>query len=249
MIYDDLGFNIDSLEYGLIRKKTNILTLLFFIFFVTFLMVLLPFSFFWVLKVPIEINEVNREYWETDYQNFMIWYHLILGLLILLSGIFTLVFFKRKPFDYIIINKDNNLNNYLQINTNKNRSLYVNDEKCFFFSSETGKTEEITDPIMIDSLLNKYVFWHRWNKINDYKIKKLNKKTILSFKVKVNGIVYVYRYRIICDYNNLPTKITETVGVKSNSRTSSIFMTYYLENLNRPIHSNLDKRALDKLTD
>ena len=245
MIVTDIGLDLNNLEYAIIKKKNQILPLVFIILGSSFLLVAIPFIVIWLLKVPVEINGVNRYPYETIYINFMLTFNSIFGSIAISSLLAAFILNKKKPIDFLIVNKDFDYNTYYEIVLKKNRSLFFTQKKAFYYDYLANELEEISSREEILYLIDKYIFWKKWSSIENYKVIKKNKKTILKFSYKNKRIVLNYRYAFFYQGNNIPYLINESVGNNQNSRNSTNVMnSYYLTNLNRNISRKLPEKIM-----
>jgi hypothetical protein len=234
MIARKLGFDLKNIDYGLIKKRNNtaifVLGLLFSIFFWVFV----SFVIIWLIKIPIEINGVTREYNEIEYQNFMMTFTTVFGSFLLIFLIGLIIGLSQKPKDFIIISKDINLNKIYLIHYKKNRQAIIIGDRLFLYNGFTNGYEIIKNMEKINELKSKYLFWERWEEIGKYKITDKTKKTILTFKIEDGGIVFKYRYSLKKSSSNIPFKISESVEkMAARNNVGANFNTYYFYDINR----------------
>ncbi|MDT8337464.1 MAG: hypothetical protein RQ856_06535 [Candidatus Izemoplasmatales bacterium] len=203
---------------------------------ISFGLVVIPFIVIFLLKEPIEINDVMHQFSDPEYQSFMIIFISAFGLITLIFLIVAYIFKIQKPSDYIIINKDNNFRKYYQVNYKKNQSLFITENGAFYYNKLTNQIRKISDYREIQVLKGKYIFWLIWDDIIDYRVIKKNKKTILIFSSEKSRIVLNYRYYFPISKSSLPEEITEIISNKSPSRNSiQSFYTYYFTDNNRQL--------------
>lgn len=245
MISTEIGLDLNNLEYAIIKKKNQILPLVLIIIGFSFLLVAIPFLVIWLLQVPVEINGVNRYPYEQIYINFMVTFNAIFTSLTISILLAAFILNKKKPMDFIIINKDFDYNTYYEIILKKNRSIFFTQKKAFYYNYLSNELEEISSKEEILYLIDKYIFWKKWMNVESYKVVKKNKKTILKFSYKNRRIVLNYRYALIYQGNTIPYLIRESVGNNQNSRNSTNVMnSYYLTNLNRNISRKLPEKIM-----
>ncbi|MFA7076071.1 MAG: hypothetical protein WC152_05315 [Candidatus Izemoplasmatales bacterium] len=248
MISKKIGVNIKNLEYSVIKKKSNSLSLVLGIIGFTCTIMVIPFLILWFLKVPIEINDITREYYEIEYKNFMIIFNSIFaGISIFIFSI-VIILSVRKPKDYIFINKDMNFTKFFQVNINKNKLLFITDSKTFYYNKKTEKINNVHGKEEILELRNTYLFWEKWEDIKDYRVVSKNKKTILIFNYENKGTVLNYRYYFPTLSSNLPEKITEIINKRTTtSNSTASFNTYYFTENNRQINHRLPDKIVQAL--
>jgi len=233
MKFNEIGFDFSNLQYGVIKKKNLLAPLILLILSVTFLLIMIPFLLLWFFEVPIEINGVMRESSEIEYQNFMKIFLSIFGFLTIGQILILIYFYKRNPREYIIISKDLNLDSYYRIKLSNTLYLYIFPDQAMYYDESNNSLRKINDYKEKQALEKKYIFWDRWNNIEDYQIKKNNKKTVLIFDDKNNRTALRYRYTFSLTNNLIPKKITEIVSSRTSNNTMNSINVYYFIDINR----------------
>lgn len=234
MKYNEIGFDLSNLQYGIIKQKNGMLSMFLFLFGSIFLLVAIPFAVIWSLGVPIEINEVMRESNEPEYTSFMITMMSVFGLIgtaSLIAGYFS---YKTPAIDYIKLGKDSSLDDFYSVRISPNKDLYLFQNVAVYHDKTNNSVVKVTDQKRIDEMKDRYIFWLKWTNLEDYKTAKKNKKTILSFKDKSQRIVLSYKYVFYLTSNLIPEKISETIySSSSNQRSLNSYRVYYFTEINR----------------
>jgi hypothetical protein len=247
MEYNEIGFDFSNLEYGIISRKNSILLIISAITTSAFFIIFLIFFILYLAKVPIEINGVIREFYETEYKSFFSIFLLVMGGISFPGLIYSIFFFFKKPSPYIYITKDSNFETYYQINLSDTKILYIFSKIAFYYYPSSKRLEEINSYNDIVELKQKYLFWQLFADVKDYTIKNKTKKTILSFKKQKQRTVLEYRYTFYHNDSFIPNKITEMVQNKSSYRNSlNQINTYYFDDLNQVPNINLPQEIVAK---
>ena len=234
MKYNEIGFDLSNLQYGIIKQKNGMLGMFLLIFGGIFFAVAIPFVIIWALGVPMEINGVMRESTDPEYISFMGMMLSVFGLIGLISLIASYFSYKAKATDYIKLGKDSNLDDFFSVRISPNQDLYIYQKLAIYHNKITDDCMKVTDIQTIEEMRDRYIFWLRWPDLRDYKTVKKNKKTILSFKDQSGRIVLSYKYVFYLTSNLIPEKISETVySSSSNQRSFQSYRIYYFTDINR----------------
>lgn len=245
MLNNEIRVDFANLNYSIIKKKDFLAFMILAIIAFSFALIVIPFLIIWVLKAPMEINGVIRQANETEYIQFMTVFVAVFGSVTLLLLLTLLVTHKEKAKDFIIIDKDINLNRFYEIIL-KNKSLFISESKTFYFHHKNETIDMINDYQAKVQLRNKYLFWEKWEKLENYKILNKKKKTVLVFKEKIGRTVLYYRYYFPNDGSYLPSKITEIISNQSaNTRSNQRISTYVFTENNKTINRHYHRKVLE----
>ncbi len=248
MEFNEIGFDFSNLEYGTISKKNSIAFLIIAITSLSFIIIFIVFLILYMFKVPIEINDIVREYSDPEYQNFMRVFLGIMGAISLPSIIYSVVYLLRQPTPYIYINKDSNFETYYQINLSKKKTLYLFDKTAFYYYPLTKETRQLNNYQEIMDLKQNYLFWLKFKDIQNYKVKKSEKKTVLTFDLPRQRTVLKYHYTLYYNMSSMPEKIREIIQNKSSTRNSVNQMnTYFFTSINQVPNISLPSEITAKL--
>ncbi|PKK94525.1 MAG: hypothetical protein CVV60_05970 [Tenericutes bacterium HGW-Tenericutes-5] len=251
MINNQINLRFDNLDYSIIKKKNINPAFFLFLNGFIYLSVAIPFVVLWLLEVPFEINEELHQASDIEYIRFM---SIFLGIFLSISLVCIIVgvlFLRRKPQDYIFISKDLNFDEIYKIRQNKRTTIYIKKNKGLIYDEVTEGVLEINTLSEINDILNKYLFWLKWENIEDFKIKMKNKKTVLEFMEKTNKTVLKYRYSIPQSNSYLPERITETITNRTRSGKSNLssYNIYYFTDNNVQRNLNLPNKVTDYFND
>ncbi len=245
MQLNELGFDYSTLEFASISKKNHLLLLIMLIFSSSFFIILITFIILYLLKVPMDINGVQREFSEPEYSSFFTMFLTILTALSLLGIIIAIIQIFIKPKPYINLNKDIDLNKYYQIIINNSKEFYLFDQIGFYYFPKTQEVTKIKNYSEIINLKEKYIFWERFNKVENPKIKILPKKIVLSFKQKNQRTILQYRYSFKNINGIYPEIVSEAIQNGSGTRNSLNQMaTYYFDSINRQPNTRLPDKII-----
>ncbi len=245
MLNNDIRVDFDRLDYSIVKKKDFLAFMILAIIGFSFALIVIPFLIIWLVQAPIEINNVIRQADEPEYIEFMTIFLSIFGSLTVLILISLLITYKNQAKDYIIIDKDINLNRFYEVILN-NKSLFISESKTFYFRHKNETIDMINDYQAKDQLRNKYLFWEKWKNLDNYKILNKKKKTVLVFKEKIGRTVLYYRYYFSNDGSYLPGKITEIISNQSaNTRSNQRISSYVFTENNKAVNRHYHRKVLD----
>lgn len=245
MLNKDIRFDFNNLEYSVIKKKNFLAFMIIAIITFSFALILIPFIIIWIVQAPVEINGVIRQADESEYVSFMTTFVSSFGILTLILLISLIFIHKSQAKDYIVIDKDINLNRFYEVILSK-KSLFISESKTFYFQHQTETIDMINDYQTANQLKNKYIFWEKWINLENYRLLEKKKKTVLIFNEKTGRTVFEYRYYFPNTGSYLPDKITEIISNKSASTKSNQRITTYIftEN-NRTLSRHYHRKVLD----
>lgn len=238
MNLNELGFDYSNLNSCTITRKTFILPFVGLILFVCFSPILITFLILFELEVPMHFNGVLTYAYEPEYQEFFYIFLSIFGGLSLLSllmgvGIFT------KPKLYMIIDKDSkNYETFYYVhNPRKHQILYITETFALIYNTKYQTLTEETNQREVQELIFQFVFWDAFSRLDKYKIKHTNKKTVLKFKSETLSrfkTVFSIRYSFSNEIQVVPVKVTQMISYTSAGRNSiQAYNKFYFDNINR----------------
>lgn len=247
MINKQINLRFDNLDYSTIKKRNINPAFIFFLNGFIYLSVAIPFLVLWILGVPFEINEQLRQPGDVEYIQFMSIFLGIFGSIALVCIITGILFLTKKPLEYITIGKDADFIEILKFRQDRRNQIFIKNHKGVIYDELSDSILEINTSSEIDEIINKYLFWLRWENVQDYNIKQTNKKTVLKFLEKTNQTVLKYRYIIPVTNSYFPEKITETINNRTRSRRSNLssYNIYYFTDNNVQINLKLPQKVYD----
>ena len=252
MNLNELGFDYSNLNSCTITKKTFILPFVGLILFLCFAPILIIFVILYLLEVPMHFNGVLTYPNDPQYQQFFIIFLASFGGLSLLSLSFGLGFF-IKPKLYMVIDKDSkNYEPFYYVNNaRKHQILYITESFALIYNTKYHTLTEETNPKDVQELLYQFVFWNEFARIEKYKIKHKNKKTVLKYKSDSYGrfkTVFYKRYSFSNEIHVVPIKVSEMISYTSAGRNSiQAFNTFYFDNVNRSQSFEMHPEIRNKL--
>ncbi len=254
MNLSELGFDYSNLNSCLIKRKSYTIAFVSAILALVFLPIFIAFLVIYLLKAPIDINDVMTYFGEPAYQRFFVIFLSAIGSISIIFLILTLVNIFKKPRTYIVIDKDKtNFDTYYYIhNYKKNELIYMTSEYMLVYNQKYNSMFEESNKKIIDEVLNRFIFWKNFNKVNDYKIKHKKKRTVLTYKPDSkrsysSGLTKTYYFSN--QTHVVPNKVTEMTSYSGRGRNNiQGFVTYYFENINRrqpvDIHPEIRKKLI-----
>jgi hypothetical protein len=233
MKLSELGFDFSNASSFTMLKKNRLARIYFLIIGFIMLSLLLVFGILFILKVPMDNHGVTYNFGDPEYNKIYITILTVFGVITLacLIGYFSVVFLKSKKYIIKSLNTEGETFYYIYDRSNE---IYLTKEKLLIFKKNLNKLYDDSKPEQIENAFQHYIFWEKFNDITDYRIKALNKKTILKFKLKIGRIAYTNTYKFEDIGSVLPGKITESITYsnRGNNRIQRM-NTYYLESINQ----------------
>ena len=250
----ELGFDYSNLNSCLIKRKNYIIAFVGAILALVFLPIFIAFLVIYLLEVPLDINDVMTNFGEPAYQQFFGIFLPLIGGVSIIVIILTLVGVFSKPKTYMIIDKDKtNFDTFYYIhNHKKNELIYMTSDYMLVYNQKYKSMFEESNKKIINEVINRFVFWKNFDKINDYKIKHKKKRTVLSYKPDAkrsysSGLTKTYYFSN--EIQVVPIKVSEMISYSGRGRNNiQGFVSYYFENINRrqpvDIHPEIRKKLI-----
>lgn len=244
----ELGFDYSNLSSCSIKRKNYLFAIVISILAFTFLIIFITFISFYLAELPMHINDDLVYPSDPRYENF---FQIFLGVFGFISLIFVSLFVLGvlgKPKIFMILDSDQDMNQiYYIYHHSKAEEIYLTEKFAVIYNARYNSVYQEVNPVTVQELMKKFVFWKSFDSLEDVTIKHKNKKTILKSKEKSNRFVTLIKtYSFYNDGNILPYKVTEMVNLRTggNYRTQSMY-TYYFEDINRKqqldIHPEIKK--------
>ncbi|MBN2504618.1 MAG: hypothetical protein JXB20_04670 [Bacilli bacterium] len=247
MTANEIGYDFNKIRTAVIFKHNRMISLMSLILFPTFFLIFLSFLIIYLLRVPMEINDITRNFGEPEYHRFFSIFLPVSGGLSFMQIILFLFIDKALPKTtiYLKTDVDNNLSVYA---VDKKKHVYVDNLQTVTFYTAHGDYLRSEDKYLIYKTMNDLVFWHGLDSIKDFKIRKKLRITKISYLDPSSGNSEKKTYSIKFDDSGNISHYRETIVSKSfGNQQLKAHNLYLIDNINLntriPYHPTIVREA------
>jgi hypothetical protein len=189
-----------------------------------FITIFLVFAILFLLKVPMEINDVFREYSEPEYQSFFQIFLLVMGSISIMSLMVMIITLFKKATPYLYFGQSNNFEEAIYV-IEKKYHVYLETNRMIRFDPYTKSIREINNVDEIAQEKKRLLFWQDLSQKKRLKIKTGFNKTKIRFQESVRG--KNKDVSITIRYNQTGNVQSYTKMVSSNNAGNQNIESYY----------------------
>lgn len=213
-----------------------------------FITIFLVFAILFLLKVPMEINDVIRYYYEMEYQEFFqvfLWVFGIISLSGILIGVLTLL---QKPKPYLYFGQNLELEDVLFV-IEKKYQLYLDNNRMIRYDPINSTINESKNLSEISSEKKRLLFWRDLDSKEKLKISQKTKKTKIRYQDSFRRKIRVVTITICYDEIGHVVSYSEMINSRlSGNQSIDSVKEYYFRDVNQYQRIPLPKAIQDLIS-